>query len=156
MKILVFSDSHGELRYMIQAIREERPNRVFHLGDVTRDAVKLAREFPELPIEQVRGNCDSTEDPSPEEKEVLVEGRRLWLLHGHTYQVKLGTGLLVGEARNRGVDAVFFGHTHQSYCGLDGGVWAVNPGTVRGWPGATCAVVEIGDGRMDCRIKVLR
>ena len=37
MKILVFSDSHGRLGLMLDAIEKERPQRVFFLGDNYRD-----------------------------------------------------------------------------------------------------------------------
>lgn len=151
MKLLICSDSHGELDYMRRAVEKEKPDRLLHLGDVTRDAQKLQAEFPDLIIEQVRGNCDSWGDGFPEEKELVLGGKRLWMLHGHTYRVKLGAGLAAGEARVRGMDAVFFGHTHQPLCYLDGSLWVVNPGTIRGWPKATYAVAEIADGTMTCR-----
>ena len=41
MKVLVFSDSHGTITYMQQAIRSEEPDVVLHLGDVMRDARAL-------------------------------------------------------------------------------------------------------------------
>jgi len=155
MKIIVFSDSHGSLDHMRRGIELEKPDRVFHLGDVTGDARKLSRAFPTLPMDQVRGNCDLSED-EPEEKEVLVGPHRLWLLHGHTYRVKWGLGPLLSEARARGVDAVFFGHTHQPLCQCEGGIWVMNPGTCRGYPQATCGVAELEDGQIRCRIVDLK
>lgn len=151
MKLLVCSDSHGNLEEMRRAIQLEKPHRVLHLGDVTRDAQRLLAEFPGLPFEQVRGNCDMGETDFPEEKELLLEGKRIWMLHGHTYRVKLGIGPLMAEARNRGADAVLFGHTHQPVCFLEGSLWALNPGTIRGIPRATYGLIELDHGTIACR-----
>lgn len=102
MKCLIFSDSHGRWDYMERAVRAETPDRVIHLGDVVRDAGRLAEIFPDLEIQQVRGNCDGAGCGFPEERELFLDGRRLWLLHGHSYYVKMGLGMLVEEARARG------------------------------------------------------
>lgn len=154
MKCLVFSDSHGHLEYMKRAVEEEKPDRVLHLGDVVRDARGLHKAFPDLPMDWVRGNCDgyAGDTDDPEEKEVFFAGRRLWMLHGHTYGVKMGTGMLTEAARSRGVDVVLFGHTHTPLCDRSGSLWIVNPGTVSGLPQATYAVIEDIDGRFDCRV----
>lgn len=50
MKIAVFSDTHGLAQGMIDAVREYRPDQVIHLGDGMRDAERLMREFPEIPV----------------------------------------------------------------------------------------------------------
>ena len=53
MKILVFSDSHGRLGLMLDAIEKERPQRVFFLGDNYRDGQALADACPDLAIDMV-------------------------------------------------------------------------------------------------------
>ena len=61
MKILVFSDSHGNEDNMIRAVERERPSTldaIVHLGDGWRDAEALHRLYPRIPLEQVPGNCD--------------------------------------------------------------------------------------------------
>jgi len=155
MKCLVFSDSHGHLEYMTYAVNLEKPDQVLHLGDVVRDARGLQKAFPDLPMDWVQGNCDgyNGDTDDPEEKEVFFAGRRLWILHGHTYGVKMGTGMLTEAARSRGVDVVLFGHTHTPLCDRSGSLWIVNPGTASGLPQATYAVIEDQDGRFDCRIE---
>ena len=118
---------------MERAVRAETPDRVIHLGDVVRDAGRLAEIFPDLEIQQVRGNCD-----------------------GAGYYVKMGLGMLVEEARVRGVDSVFFGHTHQPVCYLDGRLWVLNPGAIGGAArSVTYGVMEIRDREMSCRTAVL-
>lgn len=49
MKLLVFSDSHGNVANMEDAVRREEPDQVLHLGDVVRDADALRRRFPTFP-----------------------------------------------------------------------------------------------------------
>ena len=46
------------------------------------------------------------DDSAPSEKEIFMGEKRLLICHGHTYQVKLGIGMLTNEARGRGADAV--------------------------------------------------
>ena len=156
MKLLVCSDSHGELEFMCRAIAQEKPDRVLHLGDVVDDGRRLLLKSPRLVLEQVRGNCDGWDAAVPEEKELILGGKRIWMLHGHTYRVKLGVSLLASEARTRGVDVALFGHTHQPLCYLDGNLWVMNPGTISGWPRATYGVVEIENGSVSCRTAVLK
>ena len=56
MKIIVFSDSHGELEGMRKVIDREQPDYVFHLGDHDLDAERLGEEYFTLPVTAVRGN----------------------------------------------------------------------------------------------------
>lgn len=156
MKLLVCSDSHGNIDALRQAVEREQPDRVLHLGDVVRDGQRLLNTFPGLVLEQVRGNCDGYADGFPEEKELLVGGKRIWMLHGHTYRVKLGVSLVAEEAHIRGVDAVVFGHTHQPLCYLDGSLWVMNPGTISGIPKATYGLIEIKDGTINCRMAEIK
>ena len=43
---------------MVRAIRQQQPDAVFHLGDCERDTQRLEKEFPDLPLYRVCGNCD--------------------------------------------------------------------------------------------------
>ena len=153
MKWLVFSDSHGNLDYMKLAVETEKPDEVLHLGDVVRDARRLQECFPELEMELVVGNCDgyNGDDSAPAEKELFMGDKRILMCHGHTYQVKLGIGMLTNEARGRGVDVVLFGHTHDPQCFLEGNMWVLNPGTCSGMPRATYGVMELEGGKLICR-----
>ena len=151
MKILVFSDSHGNVDYMRRAVELEQPDHILHLGDVVPDAEKLHLEYPRIPMEMVRGNCDGW-DETPEEKIVTLGGKQIWMLHGHTYRVKVGIGLMVMNAHEKGVDAVVFGHTHEPLCTMDGSLWIMNPGTVRGYPKATYGVIDIDKDKIYCHM----
>lgn len=157
MKCVVLSDSHGNWKYMYQAVEREEPDQILHLGDVVRDVPCLREAFPHIPIAQVLGNCDLYSGSDlPEERELTLEGKRIWLLHGHTYGVKSGTGLVRGEARSRGADVVCFGHTHRPLCERDGSLWLLNPGTCQGAPAASYGVIEVENGVLTCRVERLR
>ena len=82
MKILVFSDSHRSWSGMIQAIDEQKPDQVIHLGDLISDAEEISYLYPKLPVCMVPGNCDGwTTDPL--ERQFMVCGKRVLLSHGH-------------------------------------------------------------------------
>lgn len=131
MKILVFSDSHGRLGPMVDAVERERPQRVFFLGDCYRDGQALRDAYPDLLMELVRGNCDWDKE-APTELVVEAGGVKFLLAHGHLHGVKSGTDYLARAAREAGVDVACFGHTHQALNMPDRGVWLFNPGTAGG------------------------
>lgn len=128
MKILVLSDSHRVMRFMEQAVSQERPDYIIHLGDYTRDADALRRSFPEIPLASIRGNCDFDAD-RPEQLVGDWGGVRLLLTHGHRYNVKTGLLRLSFAAKEAQVDVALFGHTHCAFCELHNDVWLLNPGS---------------------------
>ena len=146
MKILVVSDSHGDVENMERAVLRERPDAVLHLGDGWHDAQTLHSRFPDLPLEQVPGNCDFRGDKSAV-RVLEYEGRRVMLCHGHTFGVKSDLSLLLREAEERGADVALFGHTHKPFLELRGGVWLLNPGSVGDYRRATYGTLLLGDGR---------
>ena len=64
------------------------------------------------------------------EKEFNIGRYRVWLTHGHHYYVSMGTEMIKQEAAAKGVDIVFFGHTHRPVIEYGAGVVAVNPGSI--------------------------
>ena len=131
MKILVFSDSHRFLSGMVQAIQDEQPDQVIHLGDFMSDAEELAWRFPKPPICMVPGNCDGWNTALPT-KRITLQNRSILLSHGHLWHVKSGYELAIAEARKAGADILLFGHTHRACCQqLESGLWMMNPGTSR-------------------------
>lgn len=152
MKILVFSDSHGKLGRMIDAIEAERPQRIFFLGDNYRDGESIADLYPKLPMDMVQGNCDFS--AGPDELVVEAGGVRFFLTHGHKYRAKSGTELLVKAGQRRGAAVVCFGHTHIPMNEPEEGVWLLNPGTAGGvhnHPGYAVVTAENGSYRADLK-----
>lgn len=72
MRILVLSDSHGLQYFMQRCVEALQPDAVIHLGDMVRDADKLAAQYPGLRFYQVAGNCDGCRVP-PDYPEILIE-----------------------------------------------------------------------------------
>jgi putative phosphoesterase len=143
MRILIISDSHGNLPLALQACEMAGAfDTLFHLGDGGEDAGILADAL-DVTVVHVAGNCDIG-SASPRELVLEYEGKRLLLMHGDACGVKHGLGMLGMRAREAGVDAVLFGHTHRATVTELSGILAVNPGTlVRTAPRKTFAVLEI-------------
>ena len=153
MKILVFSDSHGRLGLMVDAVERERPQRVFFLGDCYRDGQALADAYPDIPMELVRGNCDWGTD-APDELIVEAGGVKFLLTHGHRYGVKSSTDQLARSAKEKGVAVACFGHTHDALNMPDRGVLLFNPGTAGGvYARAGYGVIVANDGKYRADLK---
>ena len=127
-KILVLSDSHGNLNNMVTAVRNISPEMIIHLGDCWGDADLLHRKFPFIPMEQVPGNCDCRQEF--QERILLVEGKKILICHGHTLNVKAGYMNLKYTAEEREVDAALFGHTHCVFYDNHNGISYLNPGSI--------------------------
>ena len=115
MKILVFSDSHRSRGDMIEAIDEQQPDQVIHLGDLITDAEELTYVYPRLPICMVPGNCDGW-TTEPVKKLITLQGKTILLSHGHLWRVKGSYDAAIADARKAGADILLFGHTHRAYC----------------------------------------
>ena len=132
MKILLFSDSHGNEDNMVRAVERERPSTldaIVHLGDGWRDAEALHRLYPRIPLEQVPGNCDLGRFEE-RERVVFFGDCRVLLCHGHTLGVKSSLLRASYEARERGAQALLYGHTHIPHIDYHDGLWLVNPGSI--------------------------
>lgn len=153
MKLLVMSDSHGNVANMLQAVERETPDGILHLGDCWRDAERLHDRLPEMTMYHVPGNCDfrSTEEP---EQLLILRGKRILICHGHTYGVKqslLPAGL---AAEEKNLDAFLFGHTHRALCDYRGKTLFLNPGSI-GESRAFYGILTLENGGMDARIYTL-
>lgn len=158
MKILVFSDSHGQTRLMEKAIREHLKHgsleRVFFLGDGIHDIRAMELKVPSVSFDIVSGNCDGVivsgmiEGDAPFEKSVTVGGIRFLLMHGHKYNMKSTIQAAADHALARKADILLYGHTHVrediTIDGSNGGhVRLINPGSVGASYGASFALLEI-------------
>ena len=146
-KILVVSDSHGDVENMRRAVELVRPDMMIHLGDGWRDAELLAKSCPELVIEKVPGNCDYRSGEALE-RMVTIENKTVMICHGHTQGVKSDLGMILRTAQERGADAVLFGHTHKSFVDIRCGIVMLNPGSIGAWLRPTYGTLTIGDGKM--------
>ncbi|MCI6363090.1 metallophosphoesterase family protein [Intestinimonas butyriciproducens] len=148
MKIVVFSDSHGAVSNMEDVMRREHPELVLHLGDLCRDIEEIQRRFPQQTIQNVCGNCDGFTE-TPDQRILRVEGKRILMMHGHRYNVKLTYASAAYAAREAEADILLFGHTHIPYCEQVDGLWMLNPGSCGG-RGATYGVISLENGEVMC------
>lgn len=156
MKVLVLSDSHGNISNMIRAVEQESPRMVLHLGDCWRDGERLRDRFPDLPLEQVQGNCDFPRGSRETERLLYLGDKRVLMCHGHTYGVKqslLPAGL---AAEEKDLDLFLFGHTHRPLVDMRGKTLFLNPGSIGDYSRPTYGIVTLVNGRLDARTVLLR
>lgn len=151
-KMLLLSDTHGNLTMARRIIELEKPDRILHLGDLMTDARALAAEFPQTRLEYVPGNCDAYSE-MPLVKYAVEDGGTILYTHGHEFHVKLSLMRLELAAREAQVQVAAFGHTHRPYCELVNGLWLVNPGSAQRL--ANYARVEIKNGISVCSLHTI-
>ena len=142
MKILVMSDTHGD-EEVIRQVLAANPfvDAVFHCGDSELDATNEVLDG----IHIVAGNCDR-EGEFPEEKIVTVEGKTVFMTHGHLYRVKSTIMPLKYRAEEIGANIVLFGHSHLLGAETDEGTLFLNPGSLtlpRGRREKSYAIIQL-------------
>lgn len=138
MRIGVLSDTHGHLgRAQGAKAVLENLNLILHAGDLASDAPPLERML-QCKVIAVSGNCDIN-SMEPSEKILDIEGKKIFLTHGHLYRVKFGVDKLYYRAKELSVDLVVFGHTHVPYNEVIDDILFFNPGSLslpRSGPGS--------------------
>jgi len=128
VKIVVVSDTHRSVELAEQVIRDAGPlDLLIHLGDYLEDGVELAQRLG-VAFYGVRGDNDF----SPGKAELVLElsGVRLFLVHGHSYNIDEGLEALYNEARAREAQVVLFGHSHRPGIFSREGIYMLNPGNL--------------------------
>jgi len=156
MRILVVSDTHGDISNVERLLDKDRNfGMIIHLGDCCRDAERIERDYPEIKVEAVYGNCDFMVGEVPSEKLLEIGGKRIFATHGHRYSVKYGPDKLINMARDMKADILLFGHTHVSSL-IEGGDYVLlNPGSIsdsRDGFGESYAIIEIQRAKMTYEI----
>ena len=131
MRILIFSDSHGDARRLQEALlRHADITDVIHLGDGNRECESIAGLFPAHTFYTVAGNCDFACD-APQVRMETFGGKTVLMTHGHRYGVKGGYSTYDCAAREREADVALFGHTHIPFEEYVDGLYLFNPGSLR-------------------------
>lgn len=129
MKVLIVSDTHRKNENFLKVLERVTPiDMLVHCGDIEGSEYLIAQAAG-CPVEMVVGNNDFFSD-LPREKEFYIGKYKVWLTHGHTYYVSMGNEYLKEEARARSADIVMYGHTHRPVVDIEGGLVAVNPGSL--------------------------
>lgn len=142
MRILVVSDTHGDFYSFKKAVEAQRSAEIIiHCGDSRDELDNIRMLYPNKAIIAVKGNCDfSSMLPSVEER--VIEGKKLFITHGHLYNAKMTLYPLCCAAREAKADIVLFGHTHNAIAEYDDGLYILNPGSLSGY-NASYAYIDI-------------
>lgn len=146
MKILIVSDTHRNEDNLISVLeREENLDLLIHCGDVEGAEYEI-EHYAGCKTVFVAGNNDFFSG-LPREVVLELEGYKVWVTHGHNYYVNANPEYIRKEARARGMDMVFYGHTHRPVIDKTEDLLVVNPGSLT-YPRqdgrqATCAILEI-------------
>ena len=130
MKILIVSDTHRQNANYFEILRRIQPlDMVIHCGDAEGSEYAIT-EAADCPVKIVLGNNDFFSQ-LPKELEFKIGSLNVLVTHGHNYYVSAGLGVLKKEAKARGIDVVFFGHTHRPVIDqTEEGLTLVNPGSL--------------------------
>jgi putative phosphoesterase len=126
---------------------------ILHAGDV--DAASTLEDLARIaPVQSVRGDHDRELRSLPETREIMVEGKRIVIVHGDRsrwveepqtllWTLSLGyfrphSGLPRSLSRRfPNADVIVYGHTHRSFTRKVNGVLMFNPGGVHQWNPST-------------------
>lgn len=129
MKVLIISDTHKKNDNFFRVLETVgKVDMVIHCGDVEGSEYAITAGAG-CPVEMVAGNNDFFSQ-LPMEREFEIEQYKVWVTHGHHYYVSMGNERLKQEARSRGVDIVFYGHTHRPEIDLEDDIMVINPGSL--------------------------
>jgi len=125
------SDTHGDSGAVKQLLEncKDQVSAVVHLGDHTRDIMRVAVADKAGVYHIVNGNTDSFLE-AYKDRVIEVGGKRIFITHGHRYDVKIGIDMLIYKARELQVDACLFGHTHVAALFKQSGIVFLNPGSL--------------------------
>lgn len=156
MKAAVISDTHRGT-YVFDKILKliEDTDMMIHLGDNVEDAEKLKKSYKGRVI-NVRGNCDFITSV-PADRIEIIEGKKVFITHGHKYDVKYGLNTIKYKALELEADIVLFGHTHESLVTYDRGIWFINPGSASLPRDASrsIAILQIENNKVDVSLKII-
>jgi putative phosphoesterase len=152
MRIGVVSDTHvsgDALEFARKAAeRFSGVDLILHAGDqvvpgVTEHLAEIA------PVVAVRGNmdCAAVRDRLRELEILELEGFRIGLIHGTGPGDHLASRL-VSRLEAERLDVLVFGHSHEPYEDLVGGVLCVNPGSAtrpRAGHASTAGILTLGE-----------
>lgn len=129
MKVLIVSDTHKRNDNFFRVLAQVGPvDMVIHCGDIEGSEYTI-EAAADCPVEMVAGNNDFFSE-LPMEREFEIGKYKVMVTHGHHYYVSMGNERLKQEARNRGIDIVFYGHTHRPDIDLKDDVMVINPGSI--------------------------
>lgn len=129
MKIAVISDSHyneNSIALIKQYLKDV--DVLLHCGDGAPD-IKHIETYFNGEIYAVRGNCDITLE-YPLERVIEIMGKRIFITHGHMYNVKNEYNTIFYKGKEVDANIVLFGHTHKAIITSYDNLNIMNPGSI--------------------------
>lgn len=161
MKILAVGDTHGNVNGFKALLKDINGliDGVIHTGDYETDTRFINEDYPNLPLYGVCGNCDYGRFMPPV-RIVELGGKRIFITHGHRYDVKFSLMRLSYAAMENQADICVFGHTHIPLVEKYNGLYIVNPGSLslpRGGSKPSYGIIDIDDeGNVEIKIVELK
>lgn len=129
MKVIVFSDSHGNISNMARALEKNATvDALIHLGDVVKDLEEISNKY-KINIFSIHGNCDLIVKPCTE-KIISLGEKQILITHGHNQRVKTNYDTISYLAEEKEVDICLFGHTHIPEIFHFNNIIFMNPGSI--------------------------
>ncbi|WIF94082.1 metallophosphoesterase [Caminicella sporogenes] len=157
MKIGIISDTHGDYKSIYRAIEDMGSvDFIIHAGDTYEDAMMIKEKFG-FKVIAVRGNTDYKKD-FLSEMFFTIKNKKIFLTHGHKYDVKYNLTRLYYKAQELGADIVIFGHSHIPQYIWESGILFINPGSVsrpRMGNKATYGLLELKKDDIDVQLITL-
>lgn len=158
MKIGIVSDTHGKVDTSIEALKKIADlELIIHLGDYADDAKKIEEEM-NIDVIYVRGNCDYKDIDVELEKMIEILGKKIFITHGHNYDVKNGVSKLFYRGKELNADIILYGHSHMSTKVEHEDILILNPGSSgepRSGSKGSIALIEISEKDIKSEIIVL-
>jgi len=126
------SDTHGNTAAIqgLLSIYQNQVDAVIHLGDNAQDMQRfVSTDKNSDTFYMVNGNMDSESDDI-KERVVEIAGKRIFITHGHHYNVKSKLDNIIYKAQELQVNACLFGHTHNPIMFKQEGILFLNPGSL--------------------------
>lgn len=156
MKIGVVSDSHGSIGAIRKAAQMAgKLDLWLHAGDYVQDAVEL-ENLTGTKVIKVAGNGDWMCPDIPEDEYIYTAGKKIWLTHGHKYQVKWGVDILREMTADNKADIIIYGHSHVYSEKRVNTQLFLNPGSValpRDGKYGSFAIIEISENKNFIELK---
>lgn len=133
MRVLVMSDTHGNIekaKMVLDRVIPAGVKTVLHCGDYISDARLLQKNYPEIEVYGVYGNCDVGFGGASSEV-ITLEDVPIYMSHGHKYGVKWGEYEEVAiDAEAYEAKVAVCGHSHEAYLNKIDGILIMNPGSL--------------------------
>lgn len=166
MKILILSDSHGNivrLKHVVGYANSSGVSAIIHCGDWDNSEAVETMKDAEIPVYGVLGNADVDPQMVPSLRNTDVnfsvdflkldlKGRNIGVCHfpPSSRSAGLRRGKPLQDAlESRQYDILFHGHTHKKKDKLFGKTRVVNPGALQKTPTPSFAVYDTENGALE-------